>query len=213
MKVLRPGNRTENGSGPTGHPFYFTARCANPATPAGITERAVITAEPVRVVTMEAEARMRRQEALYDREKTFRFVAWEAGLHHSPCPADVMVQQLDRLYNLGPACRSTPRRALTAARSTPHLVEAAEIVASARADPRTHQRAAPRAETSGFLEVIGHRGRARQWDKSDVDAWFAQRKPARLQEHRPPKLDPDAPVRSNGRGKRKARPVQDSQCR
>ncbi|MBZ9639669.1 helix-turn-helix transcriptional regulator [Streptomyces sp. PSKA30] len=46
------------------------------------------------------EARMRRQEALYDPEKTFRFLVCEAALYHRPCPADAMAEQLDRLYNL-----------------------------------------------------------------------------------------------------------------
>jgi hypothetical protein len=46
------------------------------------------------------EARMRRQEALYDPEKTFRFLLCEAALYHRSCPADVMAEQLDRLYNL-----------------------------------------------------------------------------------------------------------------
>ncbi|MFJ7229810.1 helix-turn-helix domain-containing protein [Streptomyces tendae] len=46
------------------------------------------------------EARMRRQESLYDPEKTFRFLVCEAALYHRSCPADVMAEQLDRLYNL-----------------------------------------------------------------------------------------------------------------
>lgn len=46
------------------------------------------------------EARMRRQEALYDPAKSFRFVLCEAALYHRPCPVDVMAEQLDRLYNL-----------------------------------------------------------------------------------------------------------------
>jgi transcriptional regulator with XRE-family HTH domain len=46
------------------------------------------------------EARMRRQTALYDPEKTFRFLVCEAALYHRSCPADVMAEQLDRLYNL-----------------------------------------------------------------------------------------------------------------
>ncbi|MBM7091044.1 helix-turn-helix transcriptional regulator [Streptomyces sp. S12] len=46
------------------------------------------------------EARMRRQEALYDPEKTFRFLLCEAALYHRACPVDVMAEQLDRLYNL-----------------------------------------------------------------------------------------------------------------
>jgi transcriptional regulator with XRE-family HTH domain len=46
------------------------------------------------------EARMRRQESLYDPEKSFRFLVCEAALYHRPCPVDVMAEQLDRLYNL-----------------------------------------------------------------------------------------------------------------
>ncbi len=45
-------------------------------------------------------ARMRRQEALYDPEKSFLFLLCEAALYHRSCPADVMAEQLDRLYNL-----------------------------------------------------------------------------------------------------------------
>ncbi|MEU9172203.1 helix-turn-helix transcriptional regulator [Streptomyces sp. NPDC048420] len=46
------------------------------------------------------EARMRRQEALYDPEKTFQFLICEAALYHRSCLAEVMAEQLDRLYNL-----------------------------------------------------------------------------------------------------------------
>ncbi len=46
------------------------------------------------------EKRMRRQEALYDPEKSFRFLVCEAALYHRPCPIHVMAEQLDRLYNL-----------------------------------------------------------------------------------------------------------------
>ncbi|WP_030678449.1 helix-turn-helix domain-containing protein [Streptomyces sp. NRRL B-1347] len=46
------------------------------------------------------EARMRRQETLRDPAKSFHFVLCEAALYHRPCPADVMAEQLDRLYNL-----------------------------------------------------------------------------------------------------------------
>ncbi|MFI9772486.1 helix-turn-helix domain-containing protein [Streptomyces sp. NPDC052415] len=46
------------------------------------------------------EARMRRQEALYDPDKTFRFLVCEAALYHRACPIEVMAEQLDRLYNL-----------------------------------------------------------------------------------------------------------------
>jgi transcriptional regulator with XRE-family HTH domain len=43
------------------------------------------------------QARMRRQEALYDPGKTFEFVVTEAALRFLLCPADVMAGQLDRL--------------------------------------------------------------------------------------------------------------------
>jgi hypothetical protein len=46
------------------------------------------------------EARMRRQESLYDPAKTFQFLVCEAALYHRSCPPDVMAEQLDRLYNL-----------------------------------------------------------------------------------------------------------------
>ncbi|MET9835832.1 helix-turn-helix transcriptional regulator [Streptomyces sp. NPDC006385] len=46
------------------------------------------------------EARMRRQEALYNPDKTFHFVLCEAALYHRPCPVEVMAEQLDRLYTL-----------------------------------------------------------------------------------------------------------------
>ncbi|WP_020132243.1 helix-turn-helix domain-containing protein [Streptomyces sp. 303MFCol5.2] len=46
------------------------------------------------------EARMRRQEALYDPAKSFRFLVCEAALYHRSCPVEVMAEQLDRLYNL-----------------------------------------------------------------------------------------------------------------
>ncbi|KUO13070.1 helix-turn-helix domain-containing protein [Streptomyces dysideae] len=46
------------------------------------------------------EARMRRQEALYDPDKSFRFLVCEAALYHRSCPIDVMAEQLDRLYIL-----------------------------------------------------------------------------------------------------------------
>jgi transcriptional regulator with XRE-family HTH domain len=46
------------------------------------------------------ETRMRRQEALYKPGKSFRFLVCEAALYHRSCPADVMAEQLDRLYGL-----------------------------------------------------------------------------------------------------------------
>ncbi|WP_228989683.1 Scr1 family TA system antitoxin-like transcriptional regulator [Streptomyces sp. DH8] len=45
-------------------------------------------------------ARMRRQEALYEAGKLFRFVLWEAALYVLTCPHEVMAAQLDRLAGL-----------------------------------------------------------------------------------------------------------------
>jgi transcriptional regulator with XRE-family HTH domain len=46
------------------------------------------------------EARMRRQEVLYDQSKTFEFVTTEAALRLLPCPPQVMAGQLDRLMSM-----------------------------------------------------------------------------------------------------------------
>ncbi|MGW5250117.1 hypothetical protein ACWEQN_41350 [Streptomyces sp. NPDC004129] len=78
-----------------------------------------------------------------------------------------------------------------AARSTPHLVETAEIAAERGLTPARISALYLERETNGFPEVVGHRGRARQWDKSEVDEWFTQRKPPRLHQYKPPTLDPD----------------------
>ncbi|MET9913465.1 helix-turn-helix transcriptional regulator [Streptomyces sp. NPDC006476] len=45
-------------------------------------------------------ARMRRQEVLYDSGKTFRVLIWEGALHVLVCPHEVMAGQLDRLVGL-----------------------------------------------------------------------------------------------------------------
>lgn len=46
------------------------------------------------------EARMRRQEILYDPARTFEFVITEAALRMPPCPRHVMLGQLDRLLSM-----------------------------------------------------------------------------------------------------------------
>jgi transcriptional regulator with XRE-family HTH domain len=46
-------------------------------------------------------ARMNRQNILYENAKTFEFVITEAALRLMPCPAQVMLGQLDRLLSLG----------------------------------------------------------------------------------------------------------------
>jgi transcriptional regulator with XRE-family HTH domain len=47
------------------------------------------------------QARMQRQDVLYDQSKTFEFVLTEAALRMLPCPPQVMLGQLDRLLSLG----------------------------------------------------------------------------------------------------------------
>ncbi|MET7794751.1 DUF5753 domain-containing protein, partial [Micrococcus luteus] len=46
------------------------------------------------------EARTRRQAALYEPGKTFRFLVCEAALYYRSCPPDAMAEQLDRLYTI-----------------------------------------------------------------------------------------------------------------
>ena len=45
-------------------------------------------------------ARMRRQEVLYEGDKAFRVLVWEGALHAHVCPAEVMAGQMDRLIGL-----------------------------------------------------------------------------------------------------------------
>jgi hypothetical protein len=45
-------------------------------------------------------SRLRRQEALYDTSKHFRFLLSEAALRSRPCPLAVQLAQLDRLTAL-----------------------------------------------------------------------------------------------------------------
>ncbi|WP_087883911.1 helix-turn-helix domain-containing protein [Streptomyces alboflavus] len=45
-------------------------------------------------------ARMKRQEVLYEMDKTFRILLWEGALHALVCPPEVMAGQLDRLMGL-----------------------------------------------------------------------------------------------------------------
>ncbi|OEJ57755.1 transcriptional regulator [Streptomyces agglomeratus] len=46
------------------------------------------------------QARMRRQEVLYQTGKLFRVLVWEGALHALICPAEAMAGQLDRLVGL-----------------------------------------------------------------------------------------------------------------
>ncbi|MEY9845018.1 helix-turn-helix domain-containing protein [Streptacidiphilus sp. MAP5-3] len=46
------------------------------------------------------QARMRRQELLYEPGHVFHAVLWEGALRVLPCPVDVMIGQLDRLSGL-----------------------------------------------------------------------------------------------------------------
>jgi transcriptional regulator with XRE-family HTH domain len=47
------------------------------------------------------QARMQRQDVLYDPSKVFEFIIAEAALRSLPCPKQVMLGQLDRLLSLG----------------------------------------------------------------------------------------------------------------
>jgi hypothetical protein len=49
------------------------------------------------------QARMRRQDVLYDSSKRFEFLMTEAALMFLPCPPEVMLGQLDRLMSLAMA--------------------------------------------------------------------------------------------------------------
>lgn len=46
------------------------------------------------------ENRIRRQEALYEPGREFRFLLCEAALYHRSCSKQVMAEQLDRLYGV-----------------------------------------------------------------------------------------------------------------
>ncbi|GGY06667.1 hypothetical protein GCM10010358_69920 [Streptomyces minutiscleroticus] len=81
-----------------------------------------------------------------------------------------------------------------AARSAPRIVEAADIAADHGLSPGRISALYAERETNGFpeaLPTVRGRGRARQWDKSAVDKWFAGRKLSRLQDHKPPAQDPN----------------------
>jgi transcriptional regulator with XRE-family HTH domain len=52
-------------------------------------------------VDMALQARMQRQQVIYDTSKTFEFVFTEAALYLLPCSRQVMLGQLDRLLSLG----------------------------------------------------------------------------------------------------------------
>ncbi|GGY17608.1 hypothetical protein GCM10010358_81290 [Streptomyces minutiscleroticus] len=78
-----------------------------------------------------------------------------------------------------------------AARSVRRIVGAVDIAAKHGLTPARISALYLERETNGFPEIVGHRGRARQWDEGEVDKWFDSREPSRLQQHKPPVLDPD----------------------
>ncbi|MFH8840881.1 helix-turn-helix domain-containing protein [Streptomyces sp. NPDC017868] len=53
-----------------------------------------------RDVDAAVRARVRRQEALYDPDKTFHFLLYEPALHARTCPVPVQAAQLDRLMGV-----------------------------------------------------------------------------------------------------------------
>ncbi|MCX4749804.1 helix-turn-helix domain-containing protein [Kitasatospora sp. NBC_01287] len=67
--------------------------------------RAVLTAAAVlhqspRDTEDAVRERVRRQELLYERGRSFHFILWEGVLHAQPCPREVLAAQLDRLTGL-----------------------------------------------------------------------------------------------------------------
>jgi transcriptional regulator with XRE-family HTH domain len=66
--------------------------------------RSIITAVSAAYGTTDVDAavqaRMRRQDVLYDQSKAFEFVITEAALRLLPCPPQVMAGQLDRLMSM-----------------------------------------------------------------------------------------------------------------
>lgn len=77
-------------------------------------------------------------------------------------------------------------------RREPRLADAAEIAADHGLTPAriTGLYTGRVQNTAGktFPEPVDKRGRARLWDRAEVDEWFAHRAPARLAEHTPPAL-------------------------
>ncbi|MEU9671470.1 hypothetical protein AB0E25_39205 [Streptomyces bobili] len=81
-----------------------------------------------------------------------------------------------------------------AAQSAPRLIDAAGIRAEHGLSPQSISRLYVEREANGFPEAVGQRGRgrARLWNKDEVDQWFAERKVSnRFQDHRPPTRDPN----------------------
>ncbi|WP_405477839.1 hypothetical protein [Streptomyces canus] len=80
-------------------------------------------------------------------------------------------------------------------RREPRLADAAEIAADHGLTPAriTGLYTGRVQNTAGktFPEPVDKRGRARLWDRAEVDEWFAHRAPARLAEHTPPALPPE----------------------
>ncbi|MEW2078119.1 hypothetical protein AB0941_31745 [Streptomyces sp. NPDC013433] len=80
-----------------------------------------------------------------------------------------------------------------AAQSAPRLIDAAGIRAEHGLSAQSVSRLYAERETNGFPEAVGQRGRgrARLWNRDEVDKWVAQRKLSRFQDHKPPTRDPN----------------------
>ncbi|MFC1404859.1 MULTISPECIES: helix-turn-helix transcriptional regulator [Streptacidiphilus] len=109
-RQLASGHRPRQELGGSELARSQTVRCFEPAIVPGLMQ----TADYARhVLTHNAEfresvpdtedavrARLKRQEALYERERRFHFLIWEAALHVVLCPPEVLIPQLDRIGGL-----------------------------------------------------------------------------------------------------------------
>ncbi|MEV5944804.1 helix-turn-helix transcriptional regulator [Streptomyces sp. NPDC051994] len=65
-----------------------------------MTKNAELMQSIPRDIDAAVQARMKRQEVLYEADRRFRVLIWEGALHALVCPREVMAGQLDRLVGL-----------------------------------------------------------------------------------------------------------------
>ena len=109
-RQLASGHRARQDLGAAELARSRRVRCFEPAIIPGLTQTAdyarhVFThnaafRESPRDTEDAVRARLKRQEALYDRDRCFDFLIWEGALHVLLCPPSAMAAQLDRLSNL-----------------------------------------------------------------------------------------------------------------
>jgi transcriptional regulator with XRE-family HTH domain len=109
-RQLAAGHRARQELGSTELSRSQTVRCFEPAIIPGLMQtadyaRCVFTKnadfrETPRDTEDAVRARLKRQEALYDRDRRSHFLVWEAALHTLLSPRQIMASQLDRLGGL-----------------------------------------------------------------------------------------------------------------